>query len=89
MKSMQLIKLIRAVDATELNPYSYEYESHSLYGNKECGLIKETIKSQLYGKGLRMTGKKNHAVRYLNTWSWVLISEARYNELLFQWNNEA
>lgn len=89
MKSMQLIKLIKAIDATDDAPYSYEYESHSLHGHKEFGVIKERVKSQLYGKGLRMTGKKNHAVKYLNTWNWVVISEAKYNELLFKYNSEA
>ena len=89
MKSMSLVKLVRAIDATDNNPYSYEYESHSLSGHKESGVIKERVKSQMYGKSLRMTGKKNHAVRYLNTWSWVVISEAKYNELLFRWDTEA
>jgi hypothetical protein len=89
MKSLSLIKLVRAVDATDNNPYSYEYESCCLNGRKESGVIKERVKSQLYGKTLRMTGKKNHAVRYLNTWSWVVISEAKYNELLFRWTTEA
>lgn len=89
MKSLQLIKLVRAVDATELNPFSYEYEHHCLRGRKEHGVIKDTVKSKIYGKDLKMTRKRNHAVKYLNTWSWVLISEAKYNELLFRYNSEA
>ena len=91
MKSLSLVKLVRAIDATDNNSYSYsyEYELHSLNGRKEFGVIKERAKSQMYGKLLRMTGKKNHAVRYLNTWSWVVISEAKYNELLFRWDTEA
>ena len=89
MRSMSLVKLVRAVDATSDNAFCYEFESHSMSGSKEFGVIKDNIKNQMYGKTLRMTSKKNHAVRYMNTWNWVVISEARYNELLFLWEGEA
>ena len=89
MKSMQLIKLVKSVNATKLNPFSYEYEHHCLRGIKERSIIKDVVKSKIYGKDLKMTGRKNHAVKYLNTWSWVIISEAKYNELLFRYNSEA
>lgn len=88
MRSMSLVKLVRAVDATLDNAFSYEFESHSMSGSKESGVIKDNHKNQMYGRTLRMTGKKNHAVRYLNTWNWVVISESTYNELLNKWISE-
>jgi hypothetical protein len=85
---MSLVKLVRAVDATSDNAFCYEFESHSISGSKESGVIKDNIKNQTYGKALRMTSKKNHAVRYMNTWNWVVISEVIYNELLNKWTSE-
>lgn len=88
MRSLQLIKLIRATDESKLDPYSYEYEFHSLYGKSEHGFIKDNIKSKVYGKSLKMTGNNNHAVKYLNTWNWVVVSESEYKYLLSLWSSE-
>ena len=85
MRSMSLVKLVRAIDSTTDNAFCYEFESHSMSGSKESGVIKDNIKNQMYGKTLRMTNDKNHAVRYLNSWNWVVISESTYKDLLIRW----
>jgi len=89
MKSLSLVKLLRAVgqDAHH-ESHSYEVKVHAMNGKARTEVIKENDKNRDYNKALKMTGEYQHAVRYINTYKWELISEETYNKLKATWETE-
>lgn len=90
MKSFSLVKLIRATgtDVCDVG-FSYEILIHPMRGEAETKLnVKDNDKNRDYSKSLKMRDGKNHAVRYLNSYTWNIITKEEYEALLTQWNLE-
>jgi hypothetical protein len=89
MKSFALVKLIRATgkDTTDVT-HSYEILTHNMNGSTTVRLdVKDGEKNREYCKTLKMRGER-HAIRYLNTHTYVTIPESEYEERLAQWKQE-
>ena len=82
-----LVKLIKAVTSLD-NTHCYEVITHSMSGVVKQEEIKEALKNQLYPKALKMTSGKNHAVRYLNSFTYTIISKEEYEVLLTKWEEK-
>lgn len=90
MPSFTLVKFTRgcSVNQGADQAYSYEFVRHHLNGKTESGFIKKGQADTMYGIKLRMKDERNHAVRYQGTWTWEIISETRYNQLLREFRRE-
>lgn len=90
MKSFSLVKLLRATGIDVCNVgFSYEMLIHPMRGEARTELnVKDNDKNRDYSKSLKMRGDNNHAVRYLNSYTWTIVSKEEYEALLTQWNLE-
>lgn len=90
MKSFSLVKLLRATGTNSGNVgFSYEILIHPMRGEARTELdVKDNDKNRDYSKSLKMRGDNNHAVRYLNSYTWTIVSKEEYEVLLTQWNLE-
>ena len=86
MKSLSLVKLVRAIgqDAKQ-ESHSYEIKVHAMNGKERSEVVKISAKDRDYNKALKMTGDFQHAVRYINTYKWELISKETYTKLKESW----
>ena len=90
MVGYSLVKLLRSTTIGQATTaFTYELEVYGMMGDHRIESIRDQIKTVTYGKQLRMTGGNNHAVRYMNQFNWIIISEDKYNELVVAWQLES
>jgi hypothetical protein len=89
MMSFALVKLLKA-STQEESPatHTYHIEVRGMTGVKREEHIRIGLMYQLYSKDLRMEGEKRYAVRYLNHFTFTLVTEEQYNKLKTQWEAE-
>lgn len=89
MKSVALVKLLRAVTEDSNNPkFSYEVQTHTMNGGIRTEVIHSSVKDRDYCKELKMKEGYKCAVRELNSYKWTIISEQEYSDMLTDWNKE-
>lgn len=84
-KSFTLVKLVKATgkDTSDL-AFGYELLTHNMNGSVSTRLdVKDNVVRRDFNKDLKMRGER-HAVRYLNTTKYVMITEEEYNELVIE-----
>ena len=88
-KSFTLVKLVRATGINTSDVcFGYEVLTHNMNGSVSTRLdVKDNVVKREYNKELKMRGER-HAVRYLNTTKYILITEEEYNELLIEFLQE-
>lgn len=88
MKGFSLVKLLRATTIdTGHSKFSYEILVHTMSGHIETREdVKDANKGRDFSKELKMKGDNRCAIRYLNSYSWEILSEVEYDELVLEWN---